>query len=374
MVEIKSNHENMSAEDRILQNFNNKHAKIKSFNSRIYYACFILLNIFMLILSMVYINGKDKIENVSIVWQNVTIQAVLLLVGIFLIIMLLKTLPNFLKLYSRTKKRKFGLVYRSLVVSEYYSIMTMYSSGEQAMQAKYLSDNGISDNHSINMAYSKKIFARIGNLIYSAVILVLGLIFWLKSDLNIWLCIIAFIPIIINGTIVITILCFNKNKKSTINFIAGFCKFLYVRKIIKDYESFYTKIIDNLLIYNKVFKQNKSIIFLEIASNILINFLKAVMLYYSLIALNISGVQILGSIIFRYTILDSIINLWPLQKGCLIFEFLFITLFSRFFFAGYVFWGMLILRIFEYLIYIFQYVLVVLYDLLKLKLRKRSEK
>jgi len=356
----------INAEERISSIINEKYNKIKNFNSRIYYLCIMFLNIIMLILTMIYLNNREDIEDFSIVWENVTVKAILLLFLIFIGIMLLKSLPNFLKLYSKTKSRKFGLVYKSVAVAEYYSIVTSYSSGENAMMSRYLIDNKVNEKYSIDIAYSRSIFNKIAMLIYSTVIMILGTMFWMKN-VNAFLYALSFVTIIINLTIVSVVISFNVNKKSTINFISWLSRLLYKLNIVKDYEKFYINIIDKLIIYNKAFKQNKILIFTEIISYILVYFLKGVLLYYSLISLNIGGVEILGGIIFRFVILDLILNLWPLQKGSLIFEAIFIILFELVFFSGYLYWGLVILRIFEYFIYLLQYAIVVSIDGIKNK-------
>ena len=373
-VKVSATENKTSAEDRIAQIYSEKCKKITNFNSKMYYVSFVFLNILMLILSLIYLNNKDKIESVKKVWEHVNVKSIILIIGIFVCIMLLKTLPNFLKLYSRTKKRKFGLMYRAVAAGEFYSIMTAYSSGEKPMFCKYLSRFGVSEKHSVDMGYSKRIFSRIANLLYCTIMLVLGFVFWMRKDISIWLCILVCIPLVYNAIIVTTVICFNNNKKATINFIASICKFLYSWNIIKDYEKLYNKIIDNLLIYNKEFRQNKILIFIEISAYILAYFLKGVLLYYALVSLNIANIRILSDVLFRYVILDLIISMWPLQKGSLIFEFLFITLYSKIFFTGYVFWGMIILRVFEYFIYILQYLIVMVYDKLCYKLVKKSAK
>jgi len=370
--DIEKNKEKSTAEDRISVFNEKKYEKIKNSNSQMYYLSFIVLNILALVISLVFLSNQKGIEDFSIFWSNVTYQGVLLLFGIFVAIMIMKTIPSFLKIYSQTKKIKFGLAYRSIVVGEYYSIVTMYSSGEKAMTSRYLTDYGIENKKSIDIVYSKSIFNRIAALLYSFVVFILGLILWMDESLGVWLILIAAVSLVINILIVAVVVLFNINKKYAISLVGNFVKLLYSLKIIKNYERTYNQIIDNLLIYNKSFKQNPVLIFTEIMAYLVVNFLKCILLYYSLIMLNIGGIEILGDIIFRYVIFDLIIAMWPLQKGSLIYEALFYAVFIRVFFSCYVCWGIIVLRIFEYLLYLLQYVSVKIYDSIMCKFVKKA--
>lgn len=366
--------EKSTAEDRIAVVNDKKYEKIKTFNSSMYYISFIVLNLMVLVISLIYLSNQEGIEKFSIFWDRITCQGILLLVGIFVLIMIMKTLPNFIKIYSQTKKVKFGLAYRSVVVGEYYSMVTMYSNGEMVMSSKYLNAHDIETKKSIDIVYSKSIFNRISTFLYNLVVIILGMFLWMDDSISIWLVLLSIIPLIINASIIIVVISFSVNKKSTINFIGNLVRFLYRYKIVKNYEKTYNNIIDNLLVYNKNFKQNKILIFTEIMAYIVVNFLRCVLLYYSLITLEIGGVEILGDIVFRYVILDLILSVWPLQKGALVFEFLFYSLFIRVFFSSYVCWGIIILRTFDYLLYILQYLMVVCYDFMVNKFRKKASK
>ena len=371
VVEVKEEKKE-TAEARILDDINVSHAKIKSFNSRLFYVSVAILNILALVIAMIYLDNRDDIEKFDIVLENLTWNTILILVGIFVCIMLLKTLPNFMKLYARTKSRKFGLMYRSIVCGEFYSIMTTYSSGENVMMSKYLENHKIDSKHSIDVAYSKTIFNRIATFIYSTVLVILGLIFW-NDEVSVWILIPAIIALLINFSIVMLVWAFINHKKATLHFISNICKFLFNKRIIKDYEKFYDKIVDKLLIYNKAFKHNRILIFTEIMSYILIQFLKGVLLYFSLVTLNIGGVEILGDILYRFVLVDLILSIWPLQKGTIIFEIIFISLYYYIFFSGYLYWGLMIVRFFDYFVYMIQYLFVIIYDAIAKQLVKNSK-
>lgn len=361
-----------TAEERIAVVNDKKIEKIKHFNSRMYYISFMIFNLMFLVISLIYLSNQEGIEKFSLFWDRITYQGVLLLFGVFILIMVMKTLPNFIKIYSQTKKVKLGLAYKAVVVGEFYSMVTMYSSGELSMSSNYLASNGIESKKAINISSSKSIFNRIATFLYSLVVIVLGLFLWMDDSISLLLVLLSIIPLIINAIIIIVVISFNVNKKSTIQFIGKFVRILYKFKLVKNYEQTYNNIIDNLLVYNKNFKQNIVLIFTEIMAYIMVNFLKCVLLYYSLTMLNIGGVEILGDIIFRYVMLELLLGMWPLQKGSIIFELLFYSLFIRVFYSCYVCWGIIVLRFFDYLLYVLQYLLVLGCDSIMNTAKKRT--
>ena len=73
-----------NAEDRLLFKIDDRFNKITSFNSKIYYLCVMFLNILTLVITMIYLNNREDIEDFSIVWENVTVKAILLLFLIFI--------------------------------------------------------------------------------------------------------------------------------------------------------------------------------------------------------------------------------------------------------------------------------------------------
>ena len=347
-----------SVEERVITLTQSKVNKINTFSSQIFYASIILLNILTLILSILYINNIAKIEKFSIVVENIKIEFVALIILIFIFMMCLKTLPNFLKVYSMTKKCRFGLLYSAESVRNFYNMSTIYSTGATSMYVDYLVNRKVSEKNSLDVAYSRNLFERIAHTIFYSIAFIVGLIFWLKKDLSWWLLICASIPIIINLIVLCVIFSFKVNKKSTIKFVANICTIMYNLHLTKNYEKLYTKITDNLILYDKQFKQNKTLIFTEIVSYMLTEFLKCVLVYYVLVSLNLGSIDMLGDVIFRVVLIEMILLLYPFRNGCLIFEILFVMLFKNVFFEGYIFWGMLITRLVLYFFYMIQYYLL----------------
>ena len=141
---------------------------------------------------------------------------------------------------------------------------------------------------------------------------------------------------------------------------------------VQDYEKLFYAIVDKLILYNKAFKYNKIILWTEVFANILIYFLKGLMIYLLCYSINIISGAGVFNVLFVWVVLELLLAMWPLQKGTLIFELIFILLLKRYFLQGYVFWAMLMFKMFDYFIYVVQFLIVKLFEKILKKRHKNS--
>jgi len=69
---------------------------------------------------------------------------------------------------------------------------------------------------------------------------------------------------------------------------------------------------------------------------------------------------------------EMVLKLWLLPKGLLINELLFIALFRNVFFGGYVLWGMLLFRLFDYFLNIVIYFCIKIFESVVLRIKKNK--
>lgn len=348
-------------ENNMSKNFDKKFSKINSVSSQIYYFSFVLLNVLTIFLAFLLIKNKSYVEDFDVVHESISFQSIILLVGIFFAIMFLKTIPSFLNIFNKTKKRMLWTAYKCESKTEFLSFATIYSSGGISVFSQYLKSKNIDEKVSIDIAYSRNMFRGLSKLIYCSTIFILGLFLW-KINLDIWFLIIPAIVLICWFFRYLIIFLFINHKKFVIKSVTFLSIILYKFRLIKDREIFYNNQINHLLLYTKACKDNKILIFVQIMSCLLEYFLKGVMIYSILATLNMGDIQLWGKVLFGCVVLELIISSFPLQKGALIFEIVFLIIFQTVFFSGYVFWAMVIFRIFDYFVYVLQYLLVSLID------------
>lgn len=351
-----NNLEQNTAEDREFVRLNKTYEKVSDGSSKFFYACIALLNILSVAICYLVLNQKFLVEKPSIIFESLDYKIWILLLLSFLLILFLKTLPMFLKIYNKTKNKNFVTSFSNTIIGEYYGRVTLCSCGQIPMCTRYLNSKGHETKNSIDVNFGTRFFDKLSFVIYAIPIFIFGIIFSLDK-INIWFVVLGIVLLLIYIAQILIVFMFKKNKKKTIEFLSKFVKFLYNSHIIKNYEKLYYKWIDRLIIYTKEFKQNKWLIFTEMVANIFRYFLKAIVIYFVIITLNISDSSMLGDLLVATIILDLALQFWPLKYGTFIYEIVFIILFKNLFFDGYVFWGLLLYRIFDYYLYVLYYLL-----------------
>lgn len=371
--EIKNNvdlEKKETSQDREISRLNRSYEKINNSTSKLFYASIICLNILTLFVYIFYLNSKQKIEDINSVLGGFDYNLLILLSIMFVGMLVLKVLPLYLRIYSKVKNRRFGYVLGATIAGEFFGKVTIYGLGENAIVAKSLQNKSVSPGLSIDVKYGANVFKNLSQLIFWLVSIFIGLIFYFDS-INVWLVVIGIVSFIIIFSKTMFVFIFKANKKFGIDVVSKYVKFLYKLGLAKNYETTYNKILDKLIVSASGIKQNGWITFVEIFSGLLSEFLKGVMIYFLVVTLNLADGTIIFEILFKFSIMQLVFRLWPLQSGTLIFELLFVALFENIFFSGYVFWGLIIYRFFDLFAYIIVYLIQVV---VKFILNKQSKK
>ncbi len=371
--EIKNNvdlEKKETSQDREISRLNRSYEKINNSTSKLFYASIICLNILTLFVYIFYLNSKQKIEDINSVLGGFDYNLLILLSIMFVGMLILKVLPLYLRIYSKVKNRRFGYVLGATIAGEFFGKVTIYGLGENAIVVKSLQNKSVSPGLSIDVKYGANVFKNLSQLIFWLVAIFIGLIFYFDS-INVWLVVIGIVSFIIIFSKTMFVFIFRANKKFGIDVVSKYVKFLYKIVLAKNYETTYNKILDKLIVSASGIKQNGWITFVEICSGLLSEFLKGVMIYFLVVTLNLADGTIIFEILFKFSIMQLIFRLWPLQSGTLIFELLFVALFENIFFSGYVFWGLIIYRFFDLFAYVIVYLIQVV---VKCILNKKSKK
>ena len=343
-----------------------KSKDMQSTRSALYYTGIILLNIFFLALAWVLVGNKDGVVGFNQVVTAVDWKNILFIFLIVALILIIQVFPDYMFYYSKTKKRKFGTLFLANAKMNFYNSVTLFSSGGYYMFANRLVDDGATSQSALDTAYFKKFISKISQIVYSFLAIIVGAILFL-SKTNIWLIIGGIIGFSINCIAVVFVLIFDTHRDKVLSCVAGLCKTLYRLKFIKDYEDFYNRLVSKLFVYNSNLKFAKKSTIIHILLNVLIQFLRHFVLFIILQMLNFGDLEVLLEILFKCAIIDLIIGVLPLQNGTAIFELLFVSLFNNVFFSGYLLWGMVLYRFFDYFIYLIIYLFVLPFDSKKRK-------
>ena len=362
-----------NSQDREIVRLNKSYDRINNSSSKLFYSSIICLNILTLFVCVFYLNSKQKIEDINMVLSGFDYNLLILLSVMFVAVIILKALPLYLRIYSKVQNRRFGYVLGATVAGEFFGKVTIYGLGENSVVTKNLQNKSVSPNLSIDVKYGANVFRNLSHLIFWFVTIVLGLIFCINSIKSL-LVVIGLISFIIIFSSIIFVFVFKANKKFGIDVVSKFVKVLYNLGLTKNYEETYNKMLDKVIVSANGIKQDGWLTFVEIFSGLLCEFLKGAMIYFLVVTLNLAESTIIFEILFKFSIMQLIFKLWPLQSGTLIFELLFVALFKNIFFSGYVFWGLIIYRFFDLFAYAIVYLIqVVIKSILNTKSKKSTK-
>jgi len=342
--------------------------ELKTKRNILFVVSIILLNICTLVIAWGIEGNITGYESIDSVVSGFDWKYMYLILAFIFVNLLLKTFPDFLVLYSKNRQRRFLSMLNANIKWDYYNCATVYSRSGSLAYSSQLAKSGVKEKIATDISYGKIFINKISMLLYSFVVLTVG--FCLAFDVSIiWIILTGILGFLINCIVVFYVLFFDKTKDKCIKQIAGFCKTLYRLKIVKNYEKLYADLVDKLIVYNTALKTKKGVLITQIISSLIIIFFKHCILYFILLALNYGSFELFIDVLFRVTILDLIIAILPLNKGTLFFELFFILLFGSVFFKGYVLWGMLIYRIFDYFMRIILYLIVKIFDVISVRVR-----
>lgn len=343
--------------DRFLEKNNSKYSSISNF----YYLSMILINICSLVIAWLLLaNGDNDIASFSDFFELFKIENYVTIIVLFIVVLLLKTLISYLKLYSKGNKSKFYATYSAISRAEYYNSVSIYGKTGDVVLYGSLAERKIKENVACDVAYSKKIFEKIAFIALGIVVLIWSL--FMMEKISIWYYFLTLLVVIWNGLYIGFIFLTKKNKTKGIAIVAKFCKILYDIKLIKDYEKTFNKMVDSLLIYSNSFNYGKVLVCVELASNLLSLFIKFMVVHLAMANLVLTDSSMLGEVIIKCFIIESVFAIFPLPKGVLIYELLFISLFASIIPNGFVFYVMLIYRFYDIFMNVINYLLIIIVD------------
>ena len=365
-----------SSDDKKTQFYNsviNKYQFYAGSKNTIYYLMIVLLNICIIGVLSVVFNSINKVEGFNHVIQGVNWMYLYLMISIFGVILLLKCFPDYVALYSKTKKSKFIRLIGANIKYDFYNMVTINASGKIPMFAKTMVDGGVDNNISVDIAYSKKITNKISFCVYSILALLIGSIFVFNKE-YIVMFVASLCVLFISCIILIIVIAFGNNKERTVKLVGGFSKWLYKLHLIKDYEAFYKNIMDKIIICRASLKFHKGVIITQLLCAFLVNFLRHFLIYCLLNMFSIGRVVDFISIIYNVTIIDLIVSVLPLRGGSYIYSLMFLWLLQPVFGIDVIVWVVIINRVFDYLLYVVLFLIVELIDNMLVKNNKNNSR
>lgn len=345
---MKNNKDEIVRGDNILVESLTKKAGLLRMKTNIMFIVSILLvSICILVLSVVVESNINGIAPIKDVIETINYRYVWLLVALWLISLVVSTFGDYLHVYNRTKKRKYLSVLIANIKYGFEKCVSIYGVNSKPAYFGWLNLKGVDEKVVVESVYSKELCGKIARIIISFAVFILSFIF-IFEFLPAWLLIVAGAVLLINLAVLIFVLSFNYNKTWYIGLVGKFSKMLYRLKLVKNVDNVYNALVQKISTYNSIFKANKLTIILRIASAVIEELLKILIVYIVVCMLGISGIEILLQTALSVVVMDLIINILPMPKGIGVYELLFGITLAKVFPLGYWVWGLMIVRIIDH--------------------------
>ncbi len=329
-----------------------------------------IINIAVVVGILAYQLSQENMEvaSVATLASNINWGIFLLIFVLFGFIMFLESLKLFITIKQTCKSNRYSLAFKTAVLGRYYDCITPLASGGQPFQIYYMNKRGLTGSQSVSVCMGKYVIQQIAYIIFAFIIMMLSISLSNSTSSVSGTVVTAtsWVGFALNFLLIAIIVIISINKTVGNKLILGLLKFLNKIKLVKNYDKQYKKIQRSVNDYQTTMKnyaKNKFTFF----SLIFVSFLNFFAIYCIPFLIHASfygfHFELFGQIFIYCVMVDLAASFFPLPGGTgaseLSFSVLFATLFGV---EGNLFWALLIWRVFTYYIYIFQGILLILYD------------
>ncbi len=265
-----------------------------------------------------------------------------------------------------TKKHHFALSYKTAQIGRYYDCVTPMSTGGQPFQIYYLKKRGLTAAQSVAVPLGRYVFTQLTAVLFFTGVLISTFFGSLGGGVATTVVSAAsWIGYVLNCGVIFLVLLFSINKKLGSKLVGWFIKIGHKMKIVKNYDKTYNnviKVVDDFQSSMKYYIKNpKTFIlgFLATGANYLLNYTIPFFIYCTFAGYEVG---LWSTILVRCVMIDLASSFIPLPGGTGAAELSFTTLFASFFVGGKLFWALLLWRILTYYGYIFQGLIIMIYD------------
>lgn len=265
-----------------------------------------------------------------------------------------------------TKKHHFALSYKTAQIGRYYDCVTPMSTGGQPFQIYYLKKHGLTAAQSVAVPMGRYVFSQITAVVFYTIVLVSTFFGSIGGGVATTVVSAAsWIGYVLNCGVIFLVLLFSINKKLGSKLVGWFIKVGHKIKLVKNYDKTYNnvlKIVDDFQSSMKYYMKNpKTLIsgLFAMGVGFILNYTIPFFIYCTFAGYEVG---LWGSILVRCAMIDLASSFIPLPGGTGASELSFTTLFASFFVGGKLFWALLLWRILTYYGYIFQGLIIMVYD------------
>ncbi len=364
------------SEKVFLQDVDQKVKEQKSSKGRMISAVFTVLNLMILCLVLLYLSQNMGVTELSQIFTNVQQSKWLWwAIAIAILSILVETAKTVLLLVRTTKTFRPFVSYKSTAIEKFYDAVTPFSIGGQPFQIAYLHHYGVKAGVATSIPLAKTMMNMLSFVIISIIMLLTHLS--LVNASSVFVIVLATISLVVITVLVAMIFTLSVSKKIAPKIIITILKVLAKLHLIKDYQTAFTRIMKEVLEYQKsILYYAKSPLTMTILVILSVGqwIIKASIPFVIYVAFTTNPTTGYFVIFTNFILCELASKIIPFPGGAGIAEISFSALFASLFSDGTLFWAVLLWRILTFYIYLVQGGLVILYDTVWGKKRNRSYK
>ncbi len=350
-------------EKKKLDEYEQQVAVQKSKKKKIWSFLFFILNIVIVVGIILYQFLGNPDDFTSAGELNLNVWFVLLLIGLFVVILFVDTLPVAYLVKKACKRSRFKMSFKTTLWGRYYDAVTPMSMGGQPFQVTYLMSYDVPSTASLSIPVAKLFFIQLSWFMISTVCFICS---FANPNFNLFVSIASYIGYILNFIVLFVNFFLAVSKNTGRKIVVRVLKLLQKMKIVKDYEKQYKKttayIEDYQTIMTNYMKSPKDFFYMltTVGLRTILTYSIPFFIYCAFFGFQL---ELFGDFFIMSVLIDLAAGFIPLPGGTGMSEISFSAMFAMYF-GGSTVWAMLIYRFLTYYMYLVMGLGISCYDFL----------
>lgn len=358
-------------EEKIFSQHIDKYEELKNPKNILYYFSMFLLNISVLILMMLWINNKNGVVSFDVFKESFNWKIFIFMCAIFVLIKMIQSVSLFISFHIKSKYNNFGVLYKANATSDFYGKMSIFNRGKLSSLSGYLSTTKIKPQHIISIEYEKWYYNILVFLSLSLIMVIVGAFKWQKNT-HIIITLITFAIIVCGFMYLLYLYMARHDKEKNLSICSFVATTLAKLKITSDFEKTYYGMVDKSAVVTKANKISWTARILNMISSLSVYVLRGLMLYLIFSSIGLSTSEYYFKALWLLLTLDLIKMIVPLPDGVIVVDLVFMLMLYKTLYPQYIWWVLLMYRVFENFIYILHYLIILIIDKISLSISKKK--
>ncbi len=358
-------------EEKVFSQHLDKYGELNNSKNILYYISIVLLNISVLVLMMLWINNKEGVVSFDVVKEAFNWKIFILMCAIFVLIKMIQSVSLFISFHIKSKYNNFGVLYKANAVSDFYGKMSILNRGKLSSMSGYLSSTKIKPQHVISIEYEKWYYNVLVFLSLSLVMVIVGAFKWQKNT-HIVITLITFAIIVCGFMYLLYLYMARHDKEKNLSICSFVARALSKLKLTSDFEKTYYGMVDKSAVVTKANRVSWTARILNMLSSLSVYVLRGLILYLIFSSIGLSTSEYYFKSLWLLLTLDLFKTIIPLPDGVIVLDLIFMLMLSKTLYPEYIWWVLLMYKVFENFIYDLHFLIILIVDKISLSISKKK--